>query len=138
MNLLNLYLAGLLTMALSCQKEKIERASGIEQKAPHQIVVIYAGHMEAPTGKNNQGSTSTRGIPEYQFNDNIVSQFPALSTDSLEYKVHLAKENIPLQERPSVSDKENATAYIEIHHDSAQLETLQRLQNGVQTPNTWK
>jgi len=101
-------------------------------------VSIFAGHAEKPATPNDeQGPFSASGIPEYRFNDELVRHFEQLPlADS--YSVTYARTNIPFTQRPTLAQKLGSEIYIEIHHDSAQKEDINRLKTGEQTEEKWR
>ena len=111
------------------------------QSAEQQLkkVAIFAGHVEVPRPPiDGQGSVSASGVPEYRFNDELIANFTYLSNKSADYAIKYAKENIPITERPTLAQRLGNEVYIELHHDAAQQDDIDRLKKGEQTEKRWR
>lgn len=101
-------------------------------------VAVFAGHVEVPNPPNGQGSQSASEIPEYKFNDELLRHFELLPNPSSSYTTKYARENIPIGERPTLAQRLGSEVYIEIHHDSAQQQDIDKLRQGEQTEERWR
>lgn len=85
-------------------------------------VIIDIGHT-----KNNPGTVSSRGIPEFHFNQNIVQLlFKDLSQYGFKktFIINEGSEDISLTERTGMANKLQADLLLSIHHDSVQPQYL--------------
>lgn len=80
-------------------------------------VALFAGHT---TEKDKEGAISYFGVPEYQFNDQILKLLQ--SGDGTLYHKFYATQNIPLKDRPDKIYEVDAEVAISIHHDSMSQE----------------
>ncbi len=104
-----------------------------EKKENKIVVAIFSGHT---SDTENKGCISASGINEYEYNDNISSFFTFMDTKDIHYEVFFARNNIDVKERPEIAKKIGADILIEIHHDSAHPNTLEKLKNE-KTKEAW-
>lgn len=101
-------------------------------------VIVFAGHTKTYRGeKNSGGSMSASGIPEYIFNDHTLEAFMRLQYPSTPYLLVPTRYDVPLQKRPQFALDLNGQVYLELHHDSAQLEDLTRLKKAGNSTSEW-
>jgi len=93
-----------------------------EHKVPERKVIVFSGHTTIP---EKMGALSCRCIPEYQYNDAVLSYLPP--GEGIEYLLVPASENISLKKRPQMAKECAADLYLEIHHDSVPQEYLDTL-----------
>lgn len=81
-------------------------------------VAIDIGHTP-----KNFGAVSARGVTEYEFNKRMAFELKALlaENDIKSFIINNGGEEINLEARTDLATKNNATLFISIHHDSAQL-----------------
>lgn len=103
------------------------------------IVAVFSGHTPLPPTKlDRKGVTSYSGIPEHKFNDDLVRLFSEVRNPAFSYIPVLAEENKSILQRPKIALDYGANLYIEIHHDSAQLEDILKLKQRNATEEEWK
>ncbi len=97
-------------------------------------VVLFSGHTTIP---EKDGCTSDSGIKEFVFNDEIVKIIANSKEKDIEFIPVFATENIILEERMKKTVELEADIYVEIHHDSAQPEIIEKAKSCAQTRSTW-
>ncbi len=90
-------------------------------------IALDTGH-----DKQRYGATSARGLPEWQFNHDLVLHLAEhlLALGRRPLVLAPAGEAIPLTERGGRAAAQGASLLLSIHHDSAQPRYLQRWQYG--------
>lgn len=104
-------------------------------------VLIISGHVREPASKaDSAGAASYTGIFEYEFNDAIVKYFEDKShqVPGIRYEVIPATRNIGLHERVEYANKIKPDLYIEIHHDAAKAEDIERARLAGDDSPLWK
>src|SRR3972149_5895883 len=107
----------------------------------NRTVLIISGHVQEPASKIDQkGAQSYTGIFEYEFNDAIVRYFDDKSyqVSGIRYDVITASRNLGLRERVEYANSVNPDLYLEIHHDAAQTEDIERARRGGDNSPLWK
>ena len=92
-------------------------------------VIIASGHVEQPHDKvDSKGALSHNDIYEYKYNDSIVKLFEQYENRLyfVSYELIYATDNFGLKERVKYVNENKPDLYIEIHHDSAQIQDLKR------------
>jgi N-acetylmuramoyl-L-alanine amidase len=88
------------------------------------VIAIDIGHT-----LKRSGSTSARGVPEFQFNQSIALQLQK-KLKEYGYKntfvINKKGKNIKLKERTKYAHDNNADVFISIHHDSMQRQFLKQ------------
>ena len=111
---------------------------GAESGKMGHTVIIFSGHVSEPSSKvDNMGAESYAGIFEYEFNDAVVRYFEDESNrvPGIHYEVVPASRNIGLHERVEYANRIVPDLYLEIHHDAAQAEDIERArQDGEGSP----
>ena len=89
------------------------------------LLVLDAGH--SPTAP---GALGVRGVHELAYNDRLVAQLAAaLQKDG--WRVRLTRQSgqeMALGQRPALANRLKADVFLSIHHDSAQLQFLEKKQ----------
>jgi N-acetylmuramoyl-L-alanine amidase len=88
-------------------------------------VILDSGHNPM-----KGGTRSTRGIKEVNYNDQLVALLKKelLSIDQIQVILtREPEEHLELNERAVMANKHKADLFISIHHDSAQLKYLEKL-----------
>jgi len=111
------------------------------------LVCLVSGHVKDPKIANQRdgrnintpGAYSFSGLPEYLFNDEIVSQFnhPEKQIDSIDYHILLATRNIGLRQRAVQTNRLKPNLYIEIHHDSGQPTDIEQAKEEGSKSSLW-
>lgn len=110
-------ISGLLALLLLQELEvPTVRSPAIQQLRKH-VVALDIGHTPS-----HPGAISASGIPEYQFNKNVVEKIKARlsTTDSIEPYVVATSDTLTLPARARLASAHHAELFISIHHDSAQ------------------
>ena len=92
-------------------------------------VLIFSGHMANPThGPDTRGAPSFHGRFEYEFNDAVTSLLaqPSNQIQGVSYELVPATSNVSLKARVEYANKRQPGLYIEIHHDSAQQDDIDK------------
>lgn len=103
-------------------------------------VLIFSGHVKDPASTiDHMGAQSYSGIFEYQFNDAIVRHFKSdfYQVLGIRYDVVQASGNRGLQERVNYANRIVPDLYIEIHHDAAQTEDIERARREGENSPLW-
>ncbi|CAG1771923.1 hypothetical protein BAC3_02192 [uncultured bacterium] len=103
-------------------------------------VLIFSGHVKDPASKiDHMGAKSYSGIFEYQFNDAIVRYFKSdfYQVLGIYYEVIQASGNMGLQERVNYANRIIPDLYIEIHHDAAQAEDIEKARRAGENSPLW-
>ena len=89
------------------------------------LLVLDAGHSPAAPG-----ALGVRGVHELAYNDRLVAQLAAaLQKDG--WRVRLTRQSgqeMALGQRPALANRLKADVFLSIHHDSAQLQFLEKKQ----------
>ncbi|GEM_PF-1400968 len=126
-NRLSAWLLAATAIILATEVVRAEPRNDTEAEGPN-VVVVFSGHTQSlRCYSNHQGAKSASGTREFQFNDQVVSLFDKKSNQGIVYKPIPASLNIPFQSRPALAAKLDASAIIEIHHDSVQRHIYKRL-----------
>ncbi len=99
--------------------------------APQFVVAVDVGHS-----RSKPGTTSTRGVPEYEFNIRLAKEFvDRLKVDGYTSAFLIDPDNsvISLQERTNRAIKAKADVFISIHHDTMQEHYLEPWEHNGQT-----
>jgi len=87
------------------------------------IIAIDIGHTT-----NNPGAISARGVPEYQFNQNIATLLHRQLQQEKRFKgsfiINETGEDISLAARAAAANERGAHLLVSIHHDSVHLKDL--------------
>ena len=121
----------LITSHEICKSESMEM---------ERTVLIFSGHVKDPASKiDHTGAQSYSGIFEYQFNDAIVRHFESdfYQVLGIRYEVIQASGNVGLQERVKYANRIVPELYIEIHHDAAQAEDIERARREGENSPLW-
>jgi N-acetylmuramoyl-L-alanine amidase len=107
----------LLVLLLFQELDVPTSSSPANQRPPKHVVALDIGHT--PT---HPGAISASGIPEYQFNKDVVEKIKValLATDSIEPYVVTSSDTLTLPERTRLAAEHRAELFIAIHHDSVQ------------------
>src|SRR5689334_11197921 len=108
--------AVILWAAFLAQQLEIPTRARSEQPTKH-IVALDIGHTPS-----HPGAISATGIPEYEFNKQVVARIKAAlaDTDTIEPYVIRSSDELTLPGRARLAAEHNAELFIAIHHDSAQ------------------
>lgn len=100
-------------------------ACAVSHAAP--LIILDPGH-----GPDQGGAMSVQGIQEVAYNDRFVAELaPALEHAGWRVKVtRKPAQNLDLVSRPELANQLGAAAFLSIHHDSAQLKYLTKIQKG--------
>ena len=104
-------------------------------------VLIISGHVQEPASKiDRKGAQSYTGIFEHEFNDAVVGYFEDKlhQISGIRYDVVLASRNIGLRERVEYANRIMPALYLEIHHDAAQTEDIERARQAGENSPLWK
>lgn len=104
-------------------------------------VIIFSGHVSEPSSKvDNMGAKSYTGIFEYEFNDAVVRYFGDESNrvQGIHYEVIPASRNMGLRERVEYANRIASDLYLEIHHDAAQKEDIEKARLAGDDSPLWK
>jgi N-acetylmuramoyl-L-alanine amidase len=104
-------------------------------------VLIVSGHVKEPASDiDNRGAASYSGRFEYEFNDAVVRYFEDKfhQISGIRYDVILASGNMGLRERVEYANRIMPAFYIEIHHDAAQPEDIERAKRDGEGSPLWK
>ncbi|MFC1691560.1 N-acetylmuramoyl-L-alanine amidase [Nanoarchaeota archaeon] len=123
-------LIGLRTRPLTKTIEMISSAIG----STNPTVLIISGHTQ-----KGGGATSYSRIGEYVFNDWVVRNFiqKKYQINDVSYRVIEATKNIGLKERVDYANRINLNLYIEVHHDSAQPEDIEKAKKAGNDSALW-
>lgn len=108
-------------------------------KTTHNVFIV-SGHVSKPVSNiDNMGAKSYSGIFEYQFNDAIVRYFENKHhhIPDIQYHAILASRNMGLRERVEYANEITPDLYIEIHHDSAQLDDIKKASQAGEGSPLW-
>jgi len=108
-------------------------------KMEHTVLII-SGHVKDPASTmDHMGAKSYSGIFEYRFNDAIVRHFESdfYQVLGIHYEVIQASGNMGLQERVNYANRIVPDLYIEIHHDAAQAEDIERARREGENSPLW-
>lgn len=112
-----------------------------ESMKKEHTVLIVSGHVKEPASNiDNSGATSYSGIFEYEFNDAVVRYFgdKTYRASGVHYDVILASGNLGLRERVEYANIIMPELYLEIHHDAAQAEDIERARKAGEDSPLWK
>lgn len=104
-------------------------------------VLIVSGHVRKPASRiDHMGAQSYTGIFEHEFNDAVVGYFEDKlhQISGIRYDVVLASRNIGLRERVEYANRIMPALYLEIHHDAAQTEDIERARQAGENSPLWK
>lgn len=104
-------------------------------------VLIISGHVQEPASKIDQkGAQSYTGIFEHEFNDAVVGYFEDKfhQISGIRYDVIKASGNLGLRERVEYANRIMPALYLEIHHDAAQTEDIERAKKDGEECPLWK
>jgi N-acetylmuramoyl-L-alanine amidase len=107
----------------------------------NRTVLIVSGHVRKPASSiDHMGAQSYAGIFEYEFNDAIVRYFENKSHQvaGIRYDVVQTSSNIGLRERVEYANRIMPALYLEIHHDAAQTEDIERARKDGEGSLLWK
>ncbi|MBM4066654.1 MAG: N-acetylmuramoyl-L-alanine amidase [Planctomycetes bacterium] len=104
-------------------------------------ILIISGHvLESASKIDRKGAQSYTGIFEHEFNDAVVGYFEDKfhQISGIRYDVIKASRNLGLQDRVEYANSVNPDLYLEIHHDAAQPEDIERVKKDGEESPLWK
>ena len=107
----------------------------------NRTVLIISGHVQEPASKIDQkGAQSYTGIFEHEFNDAVVGYFEDKfhHAPGIRYDVIKASRNLGLRERVEYANRIMPALYLEIHHDAAQPEDIEKARKDGEGSPLWK
>ncbi len=107
----------------------------------NRTVLIISGHVQEPASKIDQrGAQSYTGIFEHEFNDVVVGYFEDKfhHASGIRYDVILASRNLGLRERVEYANRIMPALYLEIHHDAAQPEDIEKARKDGEGSPLWE
>ncbi len=107
----------------------------------NRTVLIISGHVQEPASKIDQkGAQSYTGIFEHEFNDAVVGYFEDKfhHASGIRYDVILASRNLGLRERVEYANRIMPALYLEIHHDAAQPEDIEKARKDGEGSPLWE
>ncbi len=106
----------------------------------NRTVLIISGHVQESASKiDRKGTQSYTGIFEHEFNDAVVGYFEDTyhQISGIRYDVIKASRNLGLRERVEYANSVNPGLYLEIHHDAAQIEDIERARKDGEESPLW-
>lgn len=110
-------IAGIFALLLLQELDIPTARNSPNHKPRKHVVALDIGHTPS-----HPGAISATGIPEYEFNKNVVEKIKAAlsATDSIEPYVVTSSDTLTLGGRARLAAAHDAELLIAVHHDSAQ------------------